>query len=271
MLPIISSNDLEHLINDENTVFIHAGANVENLFDKKHIKGAVYLDLDQHLSDLKNPKNGGRHPLPACEDFNQLLGKFGIEEDAHILIYDDKNGAIAASRLWWMLKGIGHSKVQVINGGLQAMEKAGLPLTNETTKASSIQRSPLHFTNWQLPTISMSQVQKCVNDDSKLIIDVRANERYKGITEPIDPVAGHIPSAINIPFSSNLNENGDFLSPSELKNIYSPLFDNYPSKDTIFHCGSGVTACHSILALTYAGFEIPNLYVGSWSEWCRNN
>ena len=165
-----------------------------------------------------------------------------------------------------MLRSFGLEKVQVLDGGMQAAEKAGLEFSSgEETfdKAALIKRN-----DWVLPVSSLEVVENELENDSSTVVDVRDAYRYKGESEPIDLVAGHIPGAINIPFSENLDENGSFLSPEILKEKYGQLLQNKP-EHLIIHCGSGVTACHTILALDYAGFPIPDLYVGSWSEWSR--
>lgn len=271
MNPLINTKELKYLIGKENVIIVHAGNGARDLYSKKHIDGAIYMDLDKHLSNINDPAKGGRHPLPDIEIFNQTLGKFGISEEAHVIVYDDKNCAIAASRLWWMLLAIGHKKVQVLNGGLQTAEKDLIPINNSPVEIFSVKRKQLSNSNWQLPTVTIDEVDEFTVNRNKIIVDVRAPERFEGDVEPIDPVAGHIPSAINIPFATNLDENGLYLTPEQLQEKYSQSFCDTEMKDIIFHCGSGVTACHSLLALASAGMEIPNLYVGSWSEWCRNN
>lgn len=272
MNPLISTLELKEFLGKENSLIIHAGNGARDLYKKQHINGALYMDLDEHLSDIKeNPANGGRHPLPDIEVFNQTLGEFGISPETHVIVYDDKNCAIAASRLWWMLLAVGHEKVQVLNGGLQAAVRDGIPVNNTKVEKHEVKRAPLTFTEWQLPTVTMEQVEEYTKNPEEIIVDVRAIDRYNGETEPIDPIAGHIPSAINIPFASNLDKNGLYLPPEELAEKYTTVFGNTSVENVTFHCGSGVTACHSLLAIASAGFSIPNLYVGSWSEWCRND
>jgi len=270
-LPIIEVNELLELSENPNLrIFdVRTGPDSKSEFEKKHLKNAVYVNLNSDLAEIDNPKNGGRHPLPKFEDFIKTLGKLGIDKDSHVVIYDDKNGANAAARFWWMLKAVGHNNVQVLNGGLQFAENQNYPLSsgeNSYPKTEYIS----DYKVWQLPQIWMDDVKKASQDSDAVIVDVRESQRYQGITEPIDLVAGHIPNAKNFPFSDNLDENGLFKSPETLRNLYSELFNQYDKSKITFHCGSGVTACHSLLALDYAGLEIPNLYVGSWSEWSRN-
>lgn len=269
--PIIEVDELMQISENQNLrIFdVRTGSNAKENYIKKHFKYSVFVDLNSDLAEIDDPKNGGRHPLPTFEDFVKKLGKLGIDKDSHVVIYDDKNGVNAAARFWWMLRAVGHKKVQVLNGGLPVAQNQNYPLSSveeyypETKYISDYQ-------DWQLPQVWIDDVKKASQDSDAMIVDVRESQRFDGIMEPIDLVAGHIPNAHNFPFIDNLDEKGLFKSPEVLRNLYSELFDNYEKSKIIFHCGSGVTACHSLLALDYAGFDIPNLYVGSWSEWSRN-
>jgi thiosulfate/3-mercaptopyruvate sulfurtransferase len=268
MSPIISPFQLKNLPT-ENLVILDArvGKDIHQIYLSKHIKGARFIDLDKDLAEIGDDAAfGGRHPLPNVEKFAEILSNLGVSEDSHIIIYDDKNGANAAARAWWMLKSFGFEKVQVLDGGFQAAEKEGVEFSSgeETFEKTKLIKKD----NWLLPTSMLETVENELTNNSSTVIDVRDAYRYNGESEPIDLVAGHIPGAINIPFSENLDENGNFLSPEILKEKYSKLLQGKP-QNLIIHCGSGVTACHTILALDYAGLEIPNLYVGSWSEWSR--
>lgn len=269
--PIIEVNELLKISDNQNLrIFdVRTGSDSKNEYLKKHLKNAAFVDLNSDLAEIDNPKSGGRHPLPTFSNFIITLGKLGIDKDSEVVIYDDKNGANAGARFWWMLKAVGHKNVRVLNGGLQFAENQNYPISSgnenypETNYISD-------FNDWQLPQVWIDDVRVATENSDFLIVDVRESQRYQGITEPIDLVAGHIPNAENFPFSENLDENGLFKSPEILKENYSKFFKNKDSKQIIFHCGSGVTACHSLLALDYAGFDVPNLYVGSWSEWSRN-
>lgn len=266
--PIINVTELVELHKVNNPILIDAsnGINAKKNYEAKHLDGALFVDLNSQLAAIKeNLADGGRHPLPTLEQFSNTLTTLGISPESHVIIYDDKNGANAAARFWWMLKAIDHKKVQVLNGGIQEAEKLNFPINSK--KVTAKKNTPYIIDNWKLPTINLNDIEKVVKLKSATIIDVRETTRYNGEHEPIDLVAGHIPTALNIPFSENLNENGLFLSPSELKDKYSKFKNNH----IIVHCGSGVTACHSLLAFDYAGLKIPILYVGSWSEWSRNN
>jgi thiosulfate/3-mercaptopyruvate sulfurtransferase len=268
MKPIISPSELKNLPS-ENLIILDArvGKDVHQNYLNKHIKGARFIDLDKDLAEIgEDAAFGGRHPLPNVEKFAETLSNLGISEDSHIVVYDDKNGSNAAARAWWMLKSFGLKNVQVLDGGFQNAEKKNIEFSSGE---ESFEKSDLiKKDNWLLPTSTLEIVENELTNLSSAVIDVRDAYRYKGESEPIDLVAGHIPGAINIPFSENLDENGNFLSPEILKEKYSKLLQDKP-QNLIIHCGSGVTACHTILALDYAGFPIPNLYVGSWSEWSR--
>lgn len=266
--PIISPYDLLTLSNASEFVLIDARFGKAN-YDANHLKGAFHVDLNSQLSDIKADfADGGRHPLPTASRFSELLSSLGISPSTQVVVYDDKNGANAAARFWWMMKAVGHEKIQVLDGGMDAAIKAGYPITSEVEKIPS--KGSYEIENWKLPISDISEIDKESQDKNYLVIDVRENERYRGEKEPIDLVAGHIPGAVNIPFASNLDGNGLFLSPEELKAKYLKAFDGKPADKVIVHCGSGVTACHTLLALAQAGMDIPKLYVGSWSEWSRN-
>lgn len=272
MSPIVQVSELFELFKSDNVVIVNASSGPDALsnYQKKHLGGALFLDLNEHLSEIqKDAANGGRHPLPTIENFAKTISEIGISSDSHVVIYDDKGGANSAARFWWMLRSIGHKKVQVLNGGIQEAEKQQFSINSEkvTAKLADL----YEVDTWKLPMAKIDEVQSVSQDENHIVIDVRAPPRYNGKTEPIDLIAGHIPGTINVPFADNLDSNGLFKAPQELKEKYTQLFGDAPNENTIFHCGSGVTACHSILAVAYAGMEIPKLYVGSWSEWSRND
>lgn len=270
--PIIDPEDLLKIKDSSEVVLIDAtaGPNAKENYKNKHLKNARYVDLNQDLATVEtDPANGGRHPLPSLEKFSKILSKLGISSKSHVIIYDDKNGSNAAARFWWMLRAIEHEKVQVLNGGLQAAIKTGYPTSSEIENFEPVENYSIP--EWKLGIADINEVEKARNNDESIVIDVRDKNRFDGLTEPLDLVAGHIPGAINIPFSENLDENG-FYKPAEvLAEKYSKIAGNKKPQDIIVHCGSGVTACHTLLAMDYAGLSIPKLYVGSWSEWSRND
>jgi 3-mercaptopyruvate sulfurtransferase SseA len=270
--PIINPEELLKLNNASDFILIDArgGANAEENYKNEHLKGAPYIDLNKDLASVEtDPANGGRHPLPSFEKFSGVLSKLGISPSSHVIIYDDKNGSNAAARFWWMLKSIGHEKVQVLNGGLQAAIKIGYPVTSKTEIFETTKNYPI--SEWKLLLADIEEVEKARNNDQNIVIDVRDKNRFDGLTEPLDLIAGHIPGAINVPFSENLNEDGFFKLAETLNEKYKDILGHTKPENVIVHCGSGVTACHTLLAMDYAGIEIPKLYVGSWSEWSRND
>lgn len=265
--PLISAEELLSLPRQE-YILIDAGSGA--VYQESHLQGALFVDLNTDLADIKpNAAHGGRHPLPTPQDFGKTLGKLGIKPDSHVVVYDDKNASNAAARFWWMLRAAGHIRVQVLDGGLQAAVRAGFPTTSEPATATAV--APYPVEGWSLPLADLSLIDRATQEEDFLIIDVRDSERYLGKTEPIDLIAGHIPRAVNIPFSENLDDEGKFLPPSQLKAKYSKALGDADPHKVIVHCGSGVTACHTLLAIAAAELETPRLYVGSWSEWSRND
>ncbi|QSB25837.1 sulfurtransferase [Flavobacterium sp. CLA17] len=270
--PIINPEELVKLQESSEIILIdaRAGINAEENYQKEHLKGARYVDLNKDLATVEtNPANGGRHPLPSFEKFSEVLSKLGIQPSAHVIIYDDKSGANAGARFWWMLRSIGHEKVQVVNGGLQAAIKAGFPVSSEIETFETAEKYPV--SEWKLALADIEAVEKARNNNENIVIDVRDKNRFDGLTEPLDLIAGHIPGAINVPLSENLNENSFYHSAEILHQKYSQILGDVKPENTIVHCGSGVTACHTLLAMEYAGIPIPKLYIGSWSEWSRND
>ena len=241
---IINQGEIADLKATGDTVFIDArgGVDAYERFCNGHLEDAFFVDLENDISEKSDdPIVGGRHPLPTPQKFGKLLGSLGIMPSTTVVVYDDKRGANAAARFWWMMRAAGHEKIFVINGGFEAIVASGLSLsTDELELLSEFPAYPI--INWEMPLVDINQVALAADDSNKLIIDVRENYRYRGESEPIDLVAGHIPGAINIPYT-----------------------------DVIVHCGSGVTACHTLLALAEAGIPGASLYVGSWSEWSRND
>jgi thiosulfate/3-mercaptopyruvate sulfurtransferase len=267
LTPLIQAEELLRL-NPSSYILVDASFGKTN-YEANHLKGAIYVDLNTQLSDIKSDAaDGGRHPLPTAEQFSERLGDLGITPDSHVIVYDNKNGGMSAARFWWMMKAIGHEKIQVLNGGINAAVASGFPTRNESV--DPVPASPYPIDRWKLPLSNLNEVEDVSQKESHIVVDVREADRYLGKVEPIDLVAGHIPGAINIPFSENLETDGQFKSSDELKEKYQKAFGETPTENIIVHCGSGVTACHTLLALAHAEMEIPKLYVGSWSEWSRN-
>ena len=272
-MDIINSGQLKAILEKGNVVLTDArgGADAFERYKTGHLEGALFVNLETDLSNKsENAANGGRHPLPEPQTFGKLLSKLGISPSSTIVIYDDKKGANAAARFWWMLKAAGHENAYVLSGGLESLAEAGFKITTETTP-SSTDETEYEINDWKLPTVNADRVSEVLEDDNYLVIDVRENYRYRGESEPIDLIAGHIPGAVNIPYTTNLNEKGEFLSADELSEKYKNALKGRNPENVIVHCGSGVTACHTLLALSEAGIPGSNLYVGSWSEWSRND
>ncbi|MGB1801379.1 MAG: sulfurtransferase [Gammaproteobacteria bacterium] len=224
---------------------------------KGHIPGAIYVDLHD---DLSRPPatNKGRHPLPTEDTMNSLFSELGINEGTQVIVYDNAFGAFAA-RLWWMLRHMQHQRVAVLDGGWQAWEAAAAQIDS---KNEQLNRSNFKKSARKQELVDIKQIE---NVD--LLIDSREPARYRGELEPIDKAAGHIPGAINRFWKANLAENGCFKEKTQLQTEFEQIFENTPAKESVFYCGSGVTACHNLLAVVHAGLEQPKLYAGSWSEW----
>lgn len=269
--PLIQAEELLKIFQSDSVILIDArnGKNAKENYTKNHLQNALFVDLNTQLADIKvDFAIGGRHPLPERSVFAETLSNLGITKESHVIVYDDKSGANAAARFWWMLRAIGHEKVQVLDGGIQEAEKKGFPMSDKIRIPKKVESYTID--NWRLPLAELNEVEENCHNDDYIIVDVRESSRYRGESEPIDLVAGHIPGAVNVPFSTNLGEDGLFLSPTELKLKYENVFGDKKREHIIFHCGSGVTACHSLLAIASADLEIPKLYIGSWSEWSRN-
>ena len=231
-----------------------------------HIPGAFFLHLDDDLSGPKRGDDGvfrGRHPLPAREVFARTLAALGVGDETLLVAYDEADGMYAA-RLWWMSLWIGHARAAVLDGGLRAWREAGLALATDVPRATP-RTLPLHGA--LVATIAADEIEHALGTSKLRVIDARAPERYRGDVEPLDTKAGHIPGAMNRPFKMNVTAEGRFRAAAELAQELRPLLEGIPPRDVVSQCGSGVTACHNILAMASAGLPLPRLYAGSWSEW----
>jgi len=237
-----------------------------------HLPGAWHAGLNAILSSAQtpgfDPAQGGRHPLPDPEAFCRQLGAWGISPETSVLAYDDAAGGNGAARCWWMLRALGHREVRVLEGGLQAALAVGIPLSKESPAPVPAQDYPSRV--WGLPTVDLSTVERLRQDPAWKLIDVRATERWRGEVEPFDPIPGRIPGSLNLPFAQNLTPEGAFKADADLRSHFLEALAGTPPERVIVHCGSGVTACHTLLALELAGLGGASLYVGSYSEWCRN-
>ncbi len=236
-----------------------------------HLEGAVHADLESQLSAASapgfDPARGGRHPLPPPETWAAQLGAWGIGPDTRVVAYDAAGGGNAACRLWWMLRASGHRDVAVLDGGLQAARAAGLAESQAVPAVPAL--PPYPVAGWGLPTAGLDEVAQRLADPGWKVLDVRSRERWRGEVEPFDPVPGRLPGAVNLPYSENLGPDGRFKPAAALRAQYLALLGGGPPDRLVVHCGSGVTACHTLLALELAGLDGAALYVGSYGEWCR--
>lgn len=232
-------------------------------YRQDHIPGAQYANLDQ---DLAGPVTAstGRHPLPAADAFALTLSAWGIGEDSQVIVYDHASGAIAA-RLWWMLRWLGHEHVAVLDGGYAAWQKGGYPVSHRDETMVRARFQPLPDAGLIISTDELLASLKAGGGPP--IVDARASLRYAGSSEALDPVAGHIPGAVNHPFSESVAADGTWKSRDELQAGWAGVFGDARGAAWVSMCGSGVSACHLALSARLAGYPEPRLYVGSWSEW----
>jgi thiosulfate/3-mercaptopyruvate sulfurtransferase len=241
-------------------------------FDEAHIPGALYVNLDKHLSSKNDlaAASGGRHPLPSRETFAAWLSSIGFT-NAHQAVVYDRNGVNYCGRLWWMLKWVGHDAAAVLDGGLQAWQAAGGAV--ETSKnASKLKKTPISGVNFALAAelvalTAINTVANNLNKPSQTVLDARAAPRFRGEVEPLDPVAGHIPGALNRPFGNNMGADGKFKPAEVLKAEFTQLLAGRDPTTVVHHCGSGVSAVPNVLAMQIAGLGATGLFAGSWSEW----
>lgn len=229
----------------------------EAQYRDSHINGAFFAHLERNLSGPIIRGQTGRHPLPSPATLCEFFSSLGIDHNTQVFAYDQDNGAYA-SRLWWLLRWLGHESVAVIDGGWRAWQAAQLPVSNEIPPRTLA----LFVGHTQMEKI-VSANDLAHRDPNDVLIDARGAARFAGRDETIDPVAGHIPGARNFPFTDNVNAQAQFRDVASLRQRFASLSD----KNVISYCGSGVTACHNILAMVHAGFVEPKLYPGSWSEW----
>ncbi len=229
-----------------------------------HIEGAQYADLERHLSGPVTKGVTGRHPLPAADTLVQQLRAWGISTDTDIVLYDDGPGAYAA-RAWWLLAWLGkRDGVFILDGGLKAWHSAGFPLSLD---APLVEPGSFAGTPDNRLLLDAEHLQKRLGQPGLTLIDARAQPRFRGEVEPIDPIAGHIPGAQCAAFNENLGADGRFLPPEQLKQRFAAQLQGRSPDELVAYCGSGVTACHNLFALSLAGYPLGKLYAGSWSEW----
>ena len=228
-----------------------------------HLPGAVYADLNRDLSDLSR-QGHGRHPLPESDAFAATVGRWGIGPDTQVVVYDAGDGSMAAARLWWLLRLIGHRRVAVLDGGLAAWQAAAQPLSTDPAEVPALPPYPGRFDLSQVA--AADEIAARLSQAPGWLIDARAGERYRGEVEPLDRVAGHVPGARNRPFALNLRD-GRFRPAAELRAELEPLLGTYAPGEAVMMCGSGVTACHLLLAFEVAGLGGARVFADSWSGW----
>lgn len=272
MHPLITPNQLEELVNTGANILIcdcrydlvdpNAG---RETYNAGHILGAIYVDLGRDLSAVKTGSNG-RHPLPSPQVWADTKQRLGIDPKTAVIAYDN-HGSVYASRLWWMLKASGHTHVQVLDGGLSAWNGSIGTIPPVVTPL----KTAIEPQEWA-GSVTVDAIEECIADPDLLghcMIDARAEDRFRGENETLDPIGGHIPGALNRFFKHNLSA-GQFKSPEALRAEFKSLLGSTAAHDVIHQCGSGVSACHNILAMELAGLPGSHLYVGSWSEWCAD-
>ncbi|MBX2996930.1 MAG: sulfurtransferase [Caldilineaceae bacterium] len=269
---IISTADLADHLDDPQWAVVDCRFSLQEpelgrrAYEEAHIPGAVYAHLNEDLSGPIEPGKTSRHPLPEVAAFVETVSGWGIDAETQVVVYDDWGGAIAA-RLWWMLRWLGHEHVAVLDGGWPAWTGEDRP-----SRGGVESRPRAEFVARPRPELlaDAEEVARNIESGEFLLVDARAPERYYGMNETHDPIAGHIPRARNYFYAQNLHE-GRFLPAEELKRLYGPLIGARPSQQVVFYCGSGVTATHNALAMLYAGMGESRIYPGSWSEWITDN
>lgn len=236
----------------------------ERAYAQGHVPGAHYAHLHRDLSGPHRP-GGGRHPWPEAAAFAHRLAGWGVEATSRVVAYDDADGGFAA-RLWHLLRATGHREAAVLDGGWAAWCGLGLPVS---TDAPASARAPLRPLSWRAPPLDADAVRAHL-DAGGLLVDARAAERFRGEAEPIDPVAGHVPGAVNRPHAANLGGDGRFKPAAALRREFEALLDGRAPGQAAMMCGSGVYACHHLLAMAHAGLDGARLYAGSWSGWIED-
>jgi thiosulfate/3-mercaptopyruvate sulfurtransferase len=237
----------------------------ERVYAEGHVPGAFLMRMDSDLSGVKTGKNG-RHPLPDLDLFMAKLGAAGVSRQTQVVVYDDAGGMVAA-RLWWMLRWLGHEQVAVLDGGINQWVKQGRPVSSELPHSAPAVFAGQPRADW---VVTAADVLATLSTSDACIVDARAPDRFRGENETLDPVGGHIPGARNRFFKDNLDAEGLFRSAAELRPEFLGVFAGVAPENAIMQCGSGVSACHNLLALDVAGLHGARLYVGSWSEWCSD-
>jgi len=265
--PLIAADAVAPLFGEAVFLDARAGPEAAAAYGRGHVRGALRVDLETHLSEPGDPMKGGRHPLPSLDSWLERLGRWGISPTTPVVVYDAAGAGMAAARAWWMLRAIGHDALAVVDGGWQALCESAVPVDDIVPTPRSADPYPSPIERW--PTVDAALVERVRIDPSWRVIDARAPARYQGLSEPLDPVAGHIPGAHNVYWQSQLDSDRAFDSLEALRARYEQILGGVSTEQVVCYCGSGVTACHLVLAMEACGLPGAQLYVGSWSEWCR--
>ena len=269
--PLVGAEDLARHLGDPRWIAVDCRFDLtepdagEAAYRRSHIPGARYAHLDRDLA-RRPAAMDGRHPLPEAADFAARLGEWGVNNGSVVVAYDEGSGAIAA-RLWWMMRWLGHFESLVLDGGLSAWTTLGLPIQTQVPLWTPARFVPPRADG--AAVVDSSEIAR-LQSLGNLVVDARAATRFRGEQEPLDPVAGHVPGACNWPFSDSLAANGRFRDAADLKRSLRAFIGHRDSADVIAMCGSGVTACHFLLAMEVAGMGAGRLFAGSWSEWIRD-
>ncbi len=267
---LISSIELNRRLGQPHWAILDCRFNLDDTewgrreYQQAHLPGAVYAHLDEHFSGPIIPGQTGRHPLPEVEVFAQTLSSWGIDANTQVVAYDAAGGDLAAARLWWMLRWLGHNAVAVLDGGWAGWQRQGF-----STRSGVESRPARQFAARPRPELvaTAEEVEAIRSDPAFRLFDSRSEATYRGEGPSYDPIVGHIPGARSTPRSENLDANNAFRSQAELQTRFQTLLGDVPAERTIFYCGSGVTAAHNVLALYHAGLGEARLYAGSWSDW----
>ncbi len=266
---LVTSDELFARLDDPDWVVLDCrfsltdGEHGRRAYREGHVPGAMYAHLEEDLSGPIRPGATGRHPLPEVDDFARTLGAWGIDERVQVVVYDDMGGAMAG-RLWWMLGWLGHDAVALLDGGWRRWRTEGRPVGRRGAARPARVFSPAPRPE---RLVSAAEVRARLGDASTPLVDARSGERHRGEVEPLDPVAGHIPGAVCAAFEENLAPDGTFKSPDVLRRRFRGILGGAPPGQSVSYCGSGVTACHNLLAMEHAGLGRGRLYAGSWSHW----
>lgn len=271
--PLIEPRVLASLLGDPSLALVDCRHELsdpeagERGYAQGHLPGARHAHLDRDLSRAPTTSEG-RHPLPDPPALARTLGHLGISNRSAVVVYDDGSGMMAA-RLWWLLRWAGHAEVSLLNGGLKAWIAAGLPLEQAIPSEAPDSRYVIDAVRGDR-VVEIPELRALLESGSACLVDARTPERFAGTTEPIDPVAGHVPGAVNLPGSRLVTASGAFEPPTVLRERFGEVIGDRPASEIIAMCGSGVTACHLLVAMEAAGLGVGRLYAGSWSEWIRD-